>query len=208
MPPTNDGAIAKCLSKPALNSRPADRTLVCVLTVLGLFFVFIGVTGYQHRTPAPLPSPVSASFVRYQLAEDDKTLVAVLSVTNSSTNRYRILTADNFITSQCEYKLRNAQGWISWIPPLPKPQRPGEQSFGAFSSSEVSVPLPEPGYTGRVAVICRKPWAGVTGPTNELEKAFLKLWWRLRPPKSEAIKAWCGQELSYAAAEREVGQPQ
>lgn len=70
------------------------------------------------------------------------------------------------------------------------------------------MPLPEPGYTGIVAVICQKPWMGLSGPTNELHKAFLQLWRRLRPPKSESVKAWCDQELSYAAAEREVGHPQ
>jgi hypothetical protein len=75
MPPVSDEAVAKCLSNPALSSRPAKRVIACALAVVGLLLVFIGVTKSLHRSPASLPSPISTTFLRYELAPATSLLV-------------------------------------------------------------------------------------------------------------------------------------
>ncbi len=166
-----------------------SAAILCIAIVSLVVFANKGSTG------------LSANFLRYAVASDGITQVAVLTVTNQTGHSFKMPLASGRSSSGvdefrvcCQFSEKTATGWTNWTERIGTPSGFTAVTLLPYSSLDVTVPLASAGQRRKVAVLCL-PNLRESALTSDKVHLWLLTHLPARYRRMSLTTIWCDREL-------------
>jgi hypothetical protein len=138
---------------------------------------------------------IAASFLGYDLLDEGSEPLALIRLTNSSSRSFWYITGGEIASNgasvvTCVYRTDNGGAWNEWTELPPPPKSTTYFSLSPGGSDVVAARLSRKVKDSQIGVLCLEKRTNWPEPLQSLRR----LWWKVVPPKSSSVRAWCNLE--------------
>ena len=156
--------------------------------------VIAGLIGVEIGRQTNAVSKIQAEFQGFDKIDGGSDVLAVMRITNTSSRSFMYYTVDEIAScgaevALCRYREKVPTVWREWNEPLSSPIT-GGRFLKPGATALVAAKVSKTNAVCQIRVLFVRELPRWPEPLQQVRQ----LWWKLIPPKSRSVPAWCEME--------------